>query len=109
MDDVGSVTDLQAPHEGEGGVDEIEDDDKWLDVDIGNPFIVMLTEEVLNEMVLVGVRLMMGCLLMPITHHCLEPHRFAVQVFCRGDLTAKDAVVAVLLKLAREDQTGAKE
>lgn len=69
----------------------------------------MFTEEVLNKVVLVGVRLMMGCLLMPVTHHGLEPHRSAVQVFCRRDLTAKDAVVAVLLKLTSKDQTGAKE
>lgn len=69
----------------------------------------MFAEEVLDEVVLVGVRLMMGCLLVPITHHCLEPHGFAVQVLCRRDLTAKNAVVAVLLQLACEDQTGAKE
>lgn len=63
----------------------------------------------LDKVVLVRVGLVVGSVLMAIVHHGLEPHRFPVQVFCRGDFAAEDAVVPVLLQLASKDQAGAKE
>lgn len=63
----------------------------------------------LDKVVLVRVGLVVRGVMMAIIHHGLEPHRFPVQVFCRGDFTAEDAVVPVLLQLASKDQAGAKE
>lgn len=63
----------------------------------------------LNVVVLIRVRLVMGRLLVAVAHHGLEPNGLPLQVLGGRDLATEDAVVAILLQLPSEDQAGAKE
>lgn len=69
----------------------------------------MLTEKVLDEVILVGDAIVVCGQVMSVTHHGFKPRGLAVQVLHWGDLTTENAVVAVLLQLSSEHQARAIE